>query len=66
MREDMRMASVVLNILSAFCASIDAPDLLYPYILSPEAQAEEAHAILAYKKAKYGDVAGQHGDSPGT
>lgn len=60
------MAAVVANVIAPFCKTIgDTPDLIYPYIPSAEDQADEAVRILQYVQAQNGDVARQHGDSPG-
>ena len=66
LREDMRMASVVANVLAPFCKSMtQTPDLIYPYIQSLEDVVDEAHKVLALKKARYGSQPRKHGDSPG-
>ena len=65
-RDDLRMASVVANIHAPFCKQAqNTPNLIWPYIESDEDVADEARKVLEHVKANYGDIARQHGDSPG-
>jgi hypothetical protein len=65
-RDDMRMATVVANIHAPFSRSVtQTPNLIWPYIQSPEDRLAEAQALLDKKKAKYGTKPRQNGDTPG-
>jgi hypothetical protein len=62
------MASVVSNLLAAFTKhATDTPNLIWPYVTTPEDMADEANAVLAAaKKIMHdGTLARKHGDTPG-
>lgn len=65
LREDMRMAAVVANILAPFCKGAhDTPDLIYPYILTDADKADEAKRLLDWIKTN-GKLARQNDNPPG-
>jgi hypothetical protein len=61
------MASVVSNLLAAFTKhATDTPNLIWPYVTTPEDMADEANAVLAAaKKIMHdGTLTRQYGHSP--
>lgn len=69
LRQDLRMSSVVANLLGAFAKhKADTPNLIWPYVETAEDIADEANKVLEHAKRLMldGSLARQHGNSPGT